>query len=678
MAQGTFGNPEVVQEEVDILLIGGGMACCGAAFEIMRWADAAKAESGVDLKIRLVDKAAMDRSGAVAQGLSAINTYIGPDQDPADYARMVSNDLMGITRDDLAYDLGRVVDDSVHLFEEWGLPIWKTDADGVRHDGAHSIGEGLPALKDGGKPVRSGKWQIMINGESYKWIVAEAAKKALGMDRIQERIFIVHLINDKNDPSRIAGAAGFSTRDNKIVIYKAKAILLAAGGCVNLFRPRSVGEGTGRAWYPVWNAGSTYAMAAEAGAEMTMMENRFVPARFKDGYGPVGAWFLLFKAQAVNANGEVYMARNKEMLNDYPPYGQAAVPASCLRNHLMLHEMKEGRGPIYMDTVAALAKLRETLTPKEVKHLEAEAWEDFLDMCIGQCGIWVGENIEPEKKNSELMPTEPYLLGSHSGCCGIWVSGPDDVGAPTDEEHEDKGKVPAHLPKGWNWGYRSMTTVKGLFTAGDGVGASGHKFSSGSHAEGRLAAKAMVKYCVDNKAFKPEFEETPEQIAALIWQPVKTFLEHKDYTTAIDINPHYITPKMLQFRLQKIMDEYVAGVATYYTTNDKMLKVAEEKLEMLKEDSLKMRAKDLHELLRAWENYHRVLTAEAHMKHIQFREESRYPGFYYRMDKNFVDEKNWKCFVNSVYDKKSHKWTVFKRKHMDLVDKSKLFKAAAH
>jgi len=27
-----------------------------------------------------------------------------------------------------------------------------------------------------------------------------------------------------------------------------------------------------------------------------------------------------------------------------------------------------------------------------------------------------------------------------------------------------------------------MTTVKGLFTAGDGVGASGHKFSSGSHA----------------------------------------------------------------------------------------------------------------------------------------------------------------------------------------------------
>lgn len=670
---GTFGNPEVVEEEVDILIIGGGMGACGAAYELGPWMDQAKAQ-GVDIKVRLVDKAAMDRSGAVAQGLSAINTYIGEENDPADYTRMVSNDLMGITRDDLAYDLGRHVDDSVHLFEEWGLPIWKTLDDGTRVDGARWPVEGGKLLVEGGKPVRSGKWQIMINGESYKWIVAEAAKKALGMDNITERVFIVKLVNDKNVPNQVAGAVGFSVREDKVFVYKFKCCLLVAGGCVNIFRPRSVGEGQGRAWYPVWNAGSTYSMAAEAGAELTLMENRFVPTRFKDGYGPVGAWFLLFKAKATNAFGEVYMDRNAEMLNDYPPYGAAAVPASCLRNHLMMKEMKEGRGPIYMDTVTALADLRAELTPKEVKHLEAEAWEDFLDMCIGQCGIWVGENIEPEKKNSELMPTEPYLLGSHSGCCGIWASGPTDVGAPTTEAHEEKDSIPDHLPEGWNWGYRGMSTVNGLFTAADGVGASGHKFSSGSHTEGRLAAKAMVKFVMDHQDYTPELETSVDDLVAEIYQPVRTYLEHKDYTTAIDVNPHYITPRMLQFRLQKIMDEYVAGVSTMYQTNAHMLIVAGEKLDMLKEDAMKMRAKDLHELLRAWENYHRILTAEAHMKHIQFREESRYPGFYYRTDYNFVDEENWKCFVNSVYDKKTKEWTCFKRAHIDLVDKSKLFK----
>jgi adenylylsulfate reductase subunit A len=661
-----FANPEVVEEELDILIIGGGMGACGAAFEIGPWIEAC----GEEIRVKLVDKAALERSGAVAQGLSAINTYLGPEQDPADYARMVSNDLMGITRDDLTYDLGRHVDESVHLFEEWGLPIWKTDEKGERHDGS----QGLPPLAEGGKPVRTGKWQIMINGESYKTIVAESARKALGMHKIQEHVFIVKLINDKNDKHRVVGAVGFSLREHKIYIYRFKACLLVAGGCTGIFRPRSVEEGQGRAWYPVWSAGSTYAMAAEAGAELTMMENRFVPIRFKDGYGPVGAWFLLFKTKTTNGLGENYVEANKELLNDYPPYGQAAIPASCLRNHMMLKELREGRGPIWIDTVSALSSLRESLSPREVKHLEGEAWEDFLNMNVAQCGIWAGENIEPEKKSSELMPTEPYLLGSHSGCSGIWVSGPDDVGAPTTEEHPEKENIPSHLPQGWNWGYRGMTTVKGLFTAADGVGASGHKFSSGSHAEGRLCAKSMVKYVLDNREWTPEMEISSDELVEEIYRPVRNFLQHKDYATAVDVNPNYITPKMFQARLQKIMDEYVAGVSTHYTTNEQMLYLAEQKLQVLKEDALQLRAKDLHELLRAWENCHRVLTAEAHLKHIQFRKETRYPGFYYRMDKNFIDEENWKCFVNSVYDKESKCWSLFKRAHVDLVDKSKLFK----
>ena len=639
MAEGTFGNPQIVEEEVDILIIGGGMAACGAAYEIGQWTEAAKAK-GHNIKVKLVDKAAMDRSGAVAMGLSAINTYVG-ENDPADYVRYVRNDLMGITREDLVYDVGRHVDDSVHHFEEWGLPVWKQPGD-----------EGKK-LTEGGKPVRSGKWQIMINGESYKWIVAEAAKKALGMENIRERVFIVRLVNDKNDPNRVAGAAGFSVRENTLYIYKFKACLLVCGGAVNVFRPRSIGEGGGRAWYPVWNAGSTYAMAAECGAELTMMENRFVPARFKDGYGPVGAWFLLFKAKVMNGMGEDYNATHGHIIKDekrFGKYGQG-VPGTCLRNHIMLEEMRAGRGPIIMDTPTALANLAKNMTPKEVQHLLAEAWEDFLDMTISQCGIWAGENIEPDKKPSELMPTEPYLLGSHAGCAGIWVSGPTDVGAP----------------KEWSWGYRSMTTVKGLFTAGDGVGASGHKFSSGSHAEGRIAAKGMVKFVLDNRNWKPEMEHTVAELVEEIYRPVKTFLEHKNYTTAIDVNPHYITPKMLQFRLQKIMDEYCAGVSTYYQTNAKMLEICEAKLEMLKEDSLKMRAKDLHELLRAWENYHRILAAEAHMKHIQFRQETRYPGYYYRADYNFIDDENWKVFVNSKYDRNTHKWTLKKVPYVQLV-----------
>ena len=61
---------ETVTVETDLLICGGGMAACGAAVEASYWAK----KHG--LKVTLVDKAAMERSGAVAMGLSAINQYV--------------------------------------------------------------------------------------------------------------------------------------------------------------------------------------------------------------------------------------------------------------------------------------------------------------------------------------------------------------------------------------------------------------------------------------------------------------------------------------------------------------------------------------------------------------------------------------------------------------------------
>ena len=644
-------DPEIQELECDALIVGGGMASCGTAFEIKKWADDS-------LKILLVDKASMERSGAVAQGLSAINTYIGENA-IEDYVKMVRNDLMGVVREDLIYDLGRHVDESVKLFEEWGLPVWKKDADGNTLDGAKPAA----TLREGGEPVRTGKWQIMINGESYKCIVAEPAKTALGEDNCLERIFIVKLLLDKNVENQIAGAVGFSTRENKVVVIKCKTMVVACGGAVNIFRPRSTGEGKGRAWYPVWNAGSTYTMCAQVGATLTMMENRFTPARFKDGYGPVGAWFLLFKAKVQNGLGEFFAGSDgaKAELKKFMPYGASAVTPTCLRNHLMVREFIEGRGPIFMATDVALNKflddkreagMDEKGVKKFWKHLESEAWEDFLDMSVGQAGLWAGANIEPEKVGSEIMPTEPYMLGSHSGCCGIWTSGPD----------ED------WVPEAYRWGYNRMTTVNGLFTAGDGVGASGHKFSSGSHAEGRIVAKQMVKYCRDHADFTPELEQSAADLAAEIYAPVKLYVENVAATTAANVNPNYVKPAGLMMRLMKATDEYGGGVATYYMTSGRLLQICMDLLALLREDAAKMAAGDLHELLRAWENLHRIWCVEAHIRHILFREESRYPGFYYRSDFPNVDDENWKCFVNSTYDPKADEWKCEKVECINIVE----------
>ncbi|MFH1740518.1 MAG: adenylyl-sulfate reductase subunit alpha [bacterium] len=617
-----MANFETVEVTTDLLIVGGGMAACGAAVEAAYWAK----KNG--LKVTMVDKAAVDRSGAVAMGLSAINQYVGlkdGENTVMDYVDYVRKDLMGITREDLVYNIARHVDSSVHLFEKWGLPIW-TDEKGAY--------------------VHEGRWQLMINGESYKVIVAEAAKSALGMDNIYERVFIVGPLMEGD---HVAGAVGFSVREDKFYVFKAKVVLVALGGAVHVFKPRSCGEGLGRAWYPPWNSGSSAYFTLKAGCEMTCQEVRFIPVRFKDAYGPVGAWFLLFKSRATNAMGGNYMLERTDELQKWGAYGKVKPIPANLRNWLGMLDVLEGKGPIYMRTEEAIQKIAaaagdEKAAKKKLKELESEAWEDFLDMTISQAILWAATNVQPEEKSSEIAAAEPYFIGSHSGASGAWVSGPADVAPPE-----------------YNWGYCNMATVKGIFCAGDASGASSHKFSSGSHAEGRIAGKAAISYVVDNPNQPNVDGAEVEKLKAEILRPLDLFQQHKAGSSDPNINPNYIKPKMFMFRLQKIMDEYAGGVSAQFSTNESQLNRALELLAFLKEDSENLAAEDLHELMRCWENVHRMWQAEAHVRTVLFRKETRWPGYYFRADMPTLDEENWNCFVNCKVDPKTGEWEVMKR-----------------
>ena len=623
-----MANFETVTVETDLLICGGGMAACGAAVEASYWAK----KNG--LKVTLVDKAVMDRSGAVAMGLSAINQYVDLNSGAntlKDYCDYVRNDLMGITREDLVANIARHVDSTVHLFEKWGLPIWK-DAEG--------------------KYIHEGRWQLMINGESYKVIVAEAAKNALAEagGEYFERVFITHPLMDGD---RCVGAIGFSTRQNKVYVFKAKATLVAMGGAVHVFKPRSTGEGFGRSWYPPFNSGASAFFTIYGGAEMTCQEVRFIPVRFKDAYGPVGAWFLLFKALATNAQGGNYMKENAAELEKWQPYGKVKPAPANIRNWLMMLDVMDGKAPIYMQTHDAIKAIAEKspdekAARKKLRELEAEAWEDFLDMTISQAILWAATNVEPEKRPSEIMACDPYFIGSHSGASGAWVSGPEDL------QNEATRKE-------YFWGYPHMTTVSGMFAAGDASGASSHKFSSGSFTEGRIAGKAAIAYIADHKAAPNVDGAQVESLKAQILKPLDTFAQHSKTTTDPDVNPNYIRPTQFMYRLQKIMDEYAGGVSSQFKTSGKLLEKGMELLGYLKQDAACLAAEDLHELMRCWENVHRMFQADAHMRSILFREETRWPGYYFRSDKPSMDNANWLAFVNCTYDRKTEQWTMRKR-----------------
>jgi len=615
---------ETVEVSTDLLILGGGFSSCGAATEAAYWAK----KNG--LKVVMVDKAAVDRSGAVAMGLSAINQYVGigsGDNTAEEYVQYVRQDLMGVSREDLVYNIARHVDSTVHLFEKWGLNIWKDEE---------------------GKYVHEGRWQLMINGESYKVLVAEAAKNALNDagGELIERVFIVEPLMDGN---RCVGAVGFSTRENQFYIFKAKAVITGLGGAVHVFRPRSVGEGFGRSWYPPFNSGSSAYFTIRAGAEMTCQEVRFIPVRFKDAYGPVGAWFLLFKSIATSAVGGDYMVEHVDELQNYAPYGLGKPIPANLRNYLGMLDVDAGKGPLYMETADAIQNIAEEFKddPKafkaKMKELESEAWEDFLDMTISQAILWASMNVKPEEKRSEIAACEPYFIGSHSGASGAWVSGPEDLDTP------------------YKWGYTNMTTVDGLFAVGDASGASSHKFSSGSHTEGRIAAKQAIKYIIE-KGQEPnvdmgKVEELKKQILA----PLDLFEANKAEYTDPEVNIHYIMPRQFLHRLQKLMDEYAGGVTSAFKTSNRLLERGLELMGMLKEDSDKQGARDLHELMRCWENTQRMWIADSHIRSILFREETRWPGYYFRSDTPKMDNDNWLCFVNCKWDPNTGEWDVFKK-----------------
>jgi adenylylsulfate reductase subunit A len=88
---------------------------------------------------------------------------------------------------------------------------------------------------------------------------------------------------------------------------------------------------------------------------------------------------------------------------------------------------------------------------------------------------------------------------------------------------------------------------------------------------------------------------------------------------------------------------------------------------LLRADLKSLAARNLHELLRCWELWHRTWVGEVHMRHLLYRQETRWPGYYYRADYPELDDANWRVFVNSRYRADNDTWELFTKPYITLV-----------
>lgn len=364
--QKLYGDAVKIERlKTDLLIIGGGTAGCYAAITA---ASNAAENKGAGLKILVVEKANIKRSGCLAAGVNALNAYITEGRTPRDYVEYAKKDADGIVREDLLYSISEKFNEVTAHLEKLGLVILKD--------------------KDG-KYVTRGNRNIKINGENIKPILAAAVAKAPNVQVLNH----VNIFDFSVHDNRIDGAFGFGIENDTFYAIEARAVIVATGGAAGLYRPNNPGFSRHKMWYPPFNTGAGYAMGIRHGAEMTTFEMRFIALRCKDTIAPTGTLAQGVGAKQVNALGEVYETK----------YGIS----TSERVYGTVAENLEGRGPCYLRTVG--------ITPEQEESL----LKAYLNMAPSQTIRWI-ENDTPSKANVEIEGTEPYIVGGHTAS-GYWV-----------------------------------------------------------------------------------------------------------------------------------------------------------------------------------------------------------------------------------------------------------------
>jgi adenylylsulfate reductase subunit A len=575
----TIEDVQVETVECDLLIIGGGNAGCFVATE------AAKIDP--NLKVVIMEKAHIMRSGATSAGMDAINTYIPEGKSPEDLVRWSRAQVGGgPLREDLALSNARELNEAVDDLERWGLPILRDEQGKIRY---------------------RGKWDISIHGEQLKPIMAEKAIEA-GAD-VYNRVAGTGLLMDAG---RCVGAMGIGVRDGKFYVFRARATVVSTGGAGTLYKSYTADstDSGAQIWMCPYCVGSGYAMGFRQGAELTSLEQRWVATRTKDFCGPVDTISVGYKAPIINCKGERVMTR-------YAHLGGDAAPR-YIRANAPMEEWLAGRGPTYCDT--------RNMAP----HLVDAMMKDYLNERPSFVLFLAARGQDVTREPIEIYGSDPYIVGGHT-MGGFWV----DISR--------------------------MTTVSGLFAAGETAGGNPNKFVGGCAAEGKLAARGAIAFMRNGHAPMPPQESAGmmAQIRAEIARAFSPLLRGSEFDG--------VSPREMKDRLQRLMDEYAGGTSQFYRTNEERLDYALRHIAMLQGQFHYLKAGDLHELMEANETMDRVDVAEAVVHHLKARRETRWAGWQTRSDYPERDDANFDCFVETRRDPGTGQVETFTRPYEQLV-----------
>lgn len=371
---------------VDVLVIGGGTAGPMAAVKAK--------EANPALRVLLLEKANVKRSGAISMGMDGLNNAVIPGHaTPEQYVKeiTIANDGIVNQKTVMAY-----AQDSFSMIEEldrWGVKFEKDETGDYAVKKVHHMGTYVLPMPE---------------GHHMKKVLYRQLKRL--RVEISNRFMATRLL--LGPEGQVAGAMALDVRTADSLVIRAKAVILCTGAAGRLGLPAS-GYLFGTYENPT-NAGDGYSLAFHAGAELSGIECFQINPLIKDYNGPACAYVTgPFGGYTANARGERFIECD---------YWSGQMMLEFYR------ELESGSGPVFLkldhlaeETIAGIEQiLHSNERPSRGRFHEGRGVDyrtQMVEMHISEIGLCSGHSASGVWVNERARTTVPGLYAAGDLAC---------------------------------------------------------------------------------------------------------------------------------------------------------------------------------------------------------------------------------------------------------------------